>query len=151
MLAIGPLGLGALPQNRNRAHFRSFAQLVLPELVKQQIGVLGMKSMGDSVILKSKTVSPMECLHYALNLPTSVVITGIDKPEILDQAIEAAKTFKLMNREQVALILAKTKDAAVAGKYELFKTSAHFDSTAKHPDWLGGETPSVQELAPPAA
>jgi predicted aldo/keto reductase-like oxidoreductase len=140
-----------MPLNVMDAHFRSFAQLVLPELVKQQIGVLGMKSMGDSVILKSKIVTPMECLHYALNLPTSVVITGIDKPEILDQAIEAAKTFKVMNREQVSLILAKTKDAAVAGKYELFKTSAHFDSTAKHPDWLGGETPSVQELAPPAA
>lgn len=140
-----------MPLNVMDAHFRSFAQLVLPELVKQQIGVLGMKSMGDSVILKSKTASAMECLHYALNLPTSVVITGIDKPEILNQAIEAAKTFKPMSREQVAAILAKTKDAALAGKYELFKTSAHFDSTAKHPDWLGGETPGVQELAPPAA
>jgi hypothetical protein len=100
------------------------------------------------VILKSKTVTPMECLHYALSLPTSVVITGIDKQEVLEQALEAVKTFTPMNREQMAKLLAKTREVAMAGKYELFKTSSHFDSTAKHPDWLGGDTPSVQELAP---
>jgi len=140
-----------MPLNVMDAHFRSFGQMVLPELVKDDIGVLGMKSMGDGVILKSKAVSPMECLHYALSLPTSVVITGIDKPEILDQAFEAAKTFHPMNREQVAQLLAKTKEVAMAGKYELFKTSSHFDSTAKHPDWLGGDVPEVQKLAPPSA
>jgi predicted aldo/keto reductase-like oxidoreductase len=139
-----------MPLNVMDAHFRSFAQLVLPELVKQEIGVLGMKSMGDGVILKSKAVTPVECLHYALSLPTSVVITGIDKPEILDQAFEVAKTFQPFNREQMAQLLAKTKELAMAGKYELFKTSSHFDSTAKHPDWLGGDTQSVQDLAPPA-
>ena len=99
-----------MPLNVMDAHFRSFGQLVLPELVKQQIGVLGMKSMGDGVILKSKTVSPIECLHYALSLPTSVVITGIEKQEILDQAFEAVKTFKPLNHEQIAQLLAKTKD-----------------------------------------
>jgi aryl-alcohol dehydrogenase-like predicted oxidoreductase len=140
-----------MPLNVMDAHFRSFGQMVLPELVKREVGVLGMKSMGDGVILKSKTVSPIECLHFAMSLPTSVVITGIDTPEVLDQAMEAAKTFKPMNREQMAQLLAKTKEVAVAGKYELFKTSSHFDSTAKHPDWLGGDTPGVEELAPPSA
>jgi aryl-alcohol dehydrogenase-like predicted oxidoreductase len=140
-----------MPLNVMDAHFRSFAHMVVPELVKQEIGVLGMKSMGDGVILKSKTVTPLECLHYALSLPTSVVITGIDKPEILDQAFEAAKTFQPMNQEQIAQLLAKTKEVAMAGKYELFKTSSHFDSTAKHPDWLGGDAPAVQQLAPPSA
>jgi predicted aldo/keto reductase-like oxidoreductase len=140
-----------MPLNVMDAHFRSFGQMVLPELVKQGIGVLGMKSMGDGVILKSKTVSPIECLHYALSLPTSVVITGIDKPEILDQAFDAIKSFKPMSTEQVAALLAKTKEVAMAGKYELFKTSSHFDSTATHPDWLGGDVPEVQALAPPSA
>ena len=139
-----------MPLNVMDAHFRSFAHLVVPELVQQEIGVLGMKSMGDGVIVKSKTVSPMECLHFAMSLPTSVVITGIDRPAILDQAIEAAKTFKPMNRDQVAQLLAKTREVAMAGEYELFKTSSHFDSTAKNPDWLGGDTLAVQQLAPPA-
>jgi aryl-alcohol dehydrogenase-like predicted oxidoreductase len=140
-----------MPLNVMDAHFRSFGQMVLPELMKQQIGVLGMKSMGDGVILKSKTVSPIECLHFALSLPTSVVITGIEKQEILDQAIQAVKTFQPLNGDQIAQLLAKTKEVAMAGKYELFKTSSHFDSTAKHPDWLGGDAPDVQKLAPPAA
>ncbi len=140
-----------MPLNVMDAHYRSFAQLALPELIKQEVGVLGMKSMGDGVILKSKAVTPIECLHYALSLPTSVVITGIDKPEILDQAFEAVKTFKPLDRSQLSALLAKTKDLAMAGKYELFKTSSHFDSTAKHPDWLGGDAPGVQDLAPPSA
>ena len=140
-----------MPLNVMDAHFRSFAQMVLPELVRQQIGVLGMKSMGDSVILKSKVVSPVECLHYSLSLPTSVVITGIDKPPILDQAFEAVKTFQPLNRDQIAQLLAKTQKVAMAGKYELFKTSSHFDSTAMHPDWLGGEAPGVQKLVSPSA
>jgi len=137
-----------MPLNVMDAHFRSFGQLVVPEAVKQGIGILGMKSMGDSVILKSQIVTPMECLHYALNLPTSVVITGIDKQQVLDQAFEAAKTFHLMDEQQVASLIAKTQQVAMTGRYELFKTSAHFDSTAKHPDWLGGENPDVQKLAP---
>jgi predicted aldo/keto reductase-like oxidoreductase len=142
-----------MPLNVMDAHFRSFAQLVVPRLVELEIGVLGMKTFGgaDGVILKSKTVEPVECLHYSLNLPTSVVITGIDKQEILDQAFDAVKTFRLMNQEQVAALIAKTRKVAASGEYELFKTSSHFDTTAKHPDWLGGDSPGVQALAPQAA
>src|SRR5579864_1777385 len=140
-----------MPLNVMDAHFRSFEKLVLPELVKQKIGVLGMKSMGDGVILKSKTVTAIECLHYALSLPTSVVITGIDSMERLDQAIEAADTFKPLSDQERADILRRSASAAGQGRFELFKTSSHFDSTAKHPDWLGGESGEVQKLAPPSA
>jgi predicted aldo/keto reductase-like oxidoreductase len=138
-----------MPLNVMDAHFRSFGKLVLPKLVEQQIGVLGMKSMGDQIILKSGVVKPTECLHYALNLPTSVVITGIDSQEILQQSFEAAKTFKPMSKAEVAALLAKTEKVAATGEYELFKTSAHFDSTAHHPEWLGGQSPHVDKLAGP--
>src|SRR5262249_49110273 len=90
-----------MPLNVMDAHYRSFAKLVVPELVAQNIGVLGMKSMGNGIILKSGTVTAIECLHYALNLPTSVVITGIDSLEILDQAFEAVRTFKPMTDAQL--------------------------------------------------
>ena len=140
-----------MPLNVMDAHFRSFEKLVLPKLVEQGIGVLGMKSMGDKIILKSKTAQPIECLHYALNLPTSVVITGIDSMRILEQALEAARTFRPLSKDQVAALLAKTAQAAANGDYELFKTSQHFDSTAHHPEWLGGQSPHVDELAGPAA
>jgi aryl-alcohol dehydrogenase-like predicted oxidoreductase len=140
-----------MPLNVMDAHFRSFSHLVVPELVKQRIGVLAMKTMGDGVFLKSGApITPIECLHYAMNLPTSVVITGIDSEKILDQAFEAARTFKPMAGDQVAALVAKTKSFATEGKYEFFKTSSHFDSTAKHPDWLGEDSPLVQKLAEPA-
>ncbi|MGB3789855.1 MAG: hypothetical protein WA949_17725 [Phormidesmis sp.] len=74
----------------------------MPALVESGIGVLGIKSMGDGNILKSKTVEPIECLHYALNLPTSVVITGIERMEILDQAIKAGETFEPMSDEAIS-------------------------------------------------
>lgn len=126
-----------MPLNVMDAHFRSFEKQVLPVLVKNQIGVLGMKSMGDKYILNSKTVTPIECLHYAMNLPTSTVITGFESMQILAQALEAARTFKPMSQEQVQALLNKTRTAAAKGQYELFKTTSQFDSTAKNPEWLG--------------
>ena len=135
-----------MPINVMDAHFRSFSQLVVPEAVKQGIGVLGMKSMGSQVILKANVVKPIECLHFALNQPTSVVITGIDSMQILDQAFEAARTFKPMSSQEVSALLARTKDAAKDGRFELFKTTSHFDSTAKHADWLGEDSPRTKEL-----
>ncbi len=135
-----------MPLNVMDAHYRSFEKLVLPALVKQNIGVLGMKSMGDGVILKSGTVTPLECLHYALNLPTSVVITGCDKMKILDQALEAVRTFSPMNSSEVEALLAKTEAAASRGEFELFKTSSLFDSTAANPSWLGEEPQHIRGI-----
>ena len=125
-----------MPLNVMDAHFRSFGHNVLPRLVEQGIGVLGMKSMGDGNILKSGRVTPVQCLHYSLNLPTSVVITGCERMEILDQAIEAARTFKPMSSAAVSALLAKTKDVAMSGQFEPFKTTPQFDGTAQNPQWM---------------
>jgi aryl-alcohol dehydrogenase-like predicted oxidoreductase len=140
-----------MPLNVMDAHFRSFGHMVLPKLVEQNIGVLGMKSMGDQIILKSGVVTPQECLRFALTLPTSVVITGIDSMKILQQDFDVIKNFRPLSREEQAALLAKTKPLAETGKYELFKTSEHFDSTAAHPEWLGGQVPHVTKLAGPPA
>jgi len=126
-----------MPLNVMDAHFRSFSHKVLPVLVREGIGVLGMKSMGDGIILRSKTVTPVECLHYAMSLPTSTVIAGIDSMKILEQDLEAVKTFRPLTAEQMAGLLRRTAQAAAEGHFELFKTSNTFDGTAKNPDWLG--------------
>src|SRR5580704_18113492 len=126
-----------MPLNVMDAHFNSFEKKVLPVLLKNDIGVLGMKPMGDHVILESKTATPVECLHYAMNLPTSVVITGCYSLPILQQALQAARTFQPMNSGTVSALLAKTAKAAEAGKFELYKTSHHFDGTFANPKWLG--------------
>lgn len=126
-----------MPLNVMDAHFRSFARNVVPVAVKEGIAVLGMKPMASGIILESKTVTPVECLHYAMNLPTSVVITGIDSMKILNQAFEAARSFKPMSPQEVSELLSRTEQAASSGKYEPFKTNTPFDSTAHNPQWLG--------------
>ena len=137
-----------MPLNLMDAHYRSFAQLVLPELVSRRIGVLGMKSMANGILLRSNTATPVECLHYALNLPTSVVITGMDNLEILEQAFTAASTFHPLSNLELDGLLAKTAAAAMTGQFEPFKTTSIFDGTARNPQWLGEEPPEVQQLMP---
>jgi predicted aldo/keto reductase-like oxidoreductase len=126
-----------MPLNVMDAHFNSFGKKVLPVLVKKEIGVLGMKPMGAGLILKSNVVKPIECLHYAMNLPTSVVITGCDSLEILESSLNAARTFRPMGESQVAELLAKTADSARDGKFEGYKTTDNFDGTGHNPQWLG--------------
>src|SRR5436309_646018 len=128
-----------MPLSVMDAHYRSFEKEVLPELVKNKIAVLGMKSMANGILLKSGTVKPIECLHYALNLPTSVVITGIDSMAILDQAYEAVRTFRPMAPNEVEALLERTSAAAAKGEFEPFKTTSMFDGTAENPEWLGEE------------
>jgi aryl-alcohol dehydrogenase-like predicted oxidoreductase len=137
-----------MPLNVMDAHYRSFGTLVLPELVTQGIGVLGMKPMANGIILTSKTVSPLECLRYALNLPTSVVITGVDSMAILDQACEAAQTFHPFSETELTALLSRTAKAAAHGEFEPFKTSSIFDGTAQNPAWLGDEPQRLQDLMP---
>jgi aryl-alcohol dehydrogenase-like predicted oxidoreductase len=137
-----------MPLNVMDAHYRSFEELVLPELVKQNIGVLGMKSMANGIILKSGTVTAVECLQYALNLPTSVVITGCESVEVLEQALAALRTFRPLSAAHVQGLLAKTRAAASRGQFEPFKTTSLFDSTAINPDWLGEEPQHVRDLLP---
>jgi predicted aldo/keto reductase-like oxidoreductase len=126
-----------MPLNVMDAHFNSFGQKVLPVLVKKEIGVLGMKPMGAGIILQSKVVKPVECLHYAMSLPTSVVITGCESLEILESSLNAARTFKPLGETEVAALLAKTSDAARNGQYEGYKTTTNFDGTGHNPQWLG--------------
>ena len=126
-----------MPLNVMDAHYESFTKIVLPLLRAKNIGVLGMKPMGDPFILKSNTVTAVECLRYSLSLPTSVVITGCDSMERLQQALDLGRGFQPLNEGERAALLLKTAQAAKNGEFELYKTSHHFDSTYKHPEWLG--------------
>jgi aryl-alcohol dehydrogenase-like predicted oxidoreductase len=126
-----------MPLNVMDVHYDSFAKQVVPVLVQQDIGVLGMKPMGDPFVLVSGTVTAIECLHYAMNLPTSVVITGCDSVPVLEQALHAARTFRPLSPAEVEVLRQRTASAARDGKYELYKTTHHFDGTYQNPQWLG--------------
>lgn len=125
-----------MPLNVMDPHFKSFETEVLPVLTKNGIGVLGMKALGSGEILKTNVVNATECLHYAMSLPTSVVITGCDSMKVLEQALNAVRTFKPMTAEQKQALLARTRPHAKEGQYEHFKTKTVFDGTAKNPHWL---------------
>jgi aryl-alcohol dehydrogenase-like predicted oxidoreductase len=127
-----------MPLNVMDAHFRSFTHQVVPKLVEQGIAVLGMKPLAEGNVFTSGSgVTAIECLHYAMSLPTSVVITGCETMERLEQAIHAAETFQPMSPQQMEALLAKTKTAAMTGKFEPFKTTTIFDGTAQNPQWMG--------------
>jgi len=126
-----------MPLNLLDANFRSFAQHVVPRLLSEGIAVLGMKPMASGVIVKNKIATPKECLTYALTLPTSVVITGIDSMDVLEQDLEIMKEFKPLDGGQVRELLARTMASARTGHYEQFKTATQYDGTAHHPEWLG--------------
>ena len=126
-----------MPLNVMDAHFRSFGHEVLPVLVREGIAPLGMKAFGDHFILESNTVTAIEGLHYCLNLPEAVQITGIDSTAVLDQAFEATRTFKPMSEDAIAALLDRTREAARNGQFELYKTTNHFDGTAHNPQWMG--------------
>lgn len=126
-----------LPLNLLDANFRSFAQHVVPRLLSEGIAVLGMKPMASGTIVKNKIATPKECLTYALTLPTSVVITGIESMDVLEQDLEIMKDFKPLDGGQVRDLLARTRESARHGAYEKFKTATQYDGTALHPEWLG--------------
>ncbi len=125
------------PLNPFDPHYKSFEKKVVPVLVEHGIAVLGMKPMGGGNLLRSKLVAPTECLHYAMSLPTSVVITGCDTMEILNQALNAARTFQPLSQQERASLLARTAQAAVDGKFEPFKSTHAYNATDRHPEWLG--------------
>jgi aryl-alcohol dehydrogenase-like predicted oxidoreductase len=137
-----------MPLNVMDAHFRSFGKLVVPRLVEEGVGILGMKSMANGIILQSKIVTPVECLHYALSQPTSVVITGIDSTKILNQAFRALRSLPKFTDAARTALLDRTRSAAAKGKWEPFKTSSIFDGTAANPKWLGEEPARLQRIMP---
>ncbi len=126
-----------MPLNILDAQFRSFAHQVVPRLVDQGIAVLAMKPLASGAIVQNKIATPAECLHYSLSLPTSVVITGMPDLKTLDQAFDAVRTFQPLTQAQLSTLLAKTREAALSGRYELFKTGSMFDGTARNPQWMG--------------
>jgi aryl-alcohol dehydrogenase-like predicted oxidoreductase len=126
-----------MPINVLDATFRSFSQQVVPRLVRDGVGVLGMKSLASGAIVRAQIATPQECLRYALTLPTSVVIVGVDKMEVLQQHLATVRDFKPLAGEEMTALLTRTAPAAATGRHEAFKTTAQFDATAHNPQWMG--------------
>jgi aryl-alcohol dehydrogenase-like predicted oxidoreductase len=133
-----------LPLNGFDATFRSFEQLVLPELQKQGIAALGMKSLGAGQAVKQKAVTPADALRYAMSLPVTTTISGMDSMRVLRQNLKVARGFKPMSQQEMQQYRRRLADRAADGRFELYKT------TAQHDGVEGREQhgfPSQEELA----
>jgi aryl-alcohol dehydrogenase-like predicted oxidoreductase len=118
----------------------SFEQRVLPLLLADGIGVLGMKPMGSGILLQSGAVTAVECLRYAMSLPVSVTITGVDSIGVLHQDLHTVLGFEPMNEAEKTAVLGRAAAAARSEKFEKYKNTDIFDSTAHHPQWLESGT-----------
>jgi uncharacterized protein len=126
-----------MPVNALDEHYDSFGQRVIPVAQKHGMAVLGMKPLSNGAILKTKTVTAVEALHYAMSVPVTVTITGCDSMQVLEQALGVARNFKPLDEQQKIAILQKTAPVGMAGKFEAYKSSQIYDGTANNPQWLG--------------
>ena len=130
MLATGyPFDSVQMPLNAFDGSFRSFEQKVLPELNRRGIAALGMKPLsGHGDAIKAGVISAEESLRYAMSLPVTTTITGIDKPEILRQNLRVAQNFKAMTAEEMKALRDRVCTEAADGRFELYKLSLKFDN-----------------------
>ena len=126
MLSHGfPFDACQLPLNCFDATFRSFESEVLPELARQRIAPIGMKSFGgEASMLKKKVVTPAEALRYAMSLPVVTTVSGIDSRRVLSQNLRIARGFERMTAAEMVALRRRVADSAADGRFELYKTTA---------------------------
>ncbi len=113
-----------MPLNILDHHFRSFEREILPKAIEKEIGVIAMKTLGGSpgqIPAKAKLATVAECLRYAMTLPVSTVVSGIDSMDYLKQNLATTKNFTPMTEEERAEILSRTQEIARDGEYEPYK------------------------------
>ena len=116
-----------MPMNVFDAHYESFEKNVLPILVRRKIGVIAMKSLASGYVLRAKAATPREAMRYVWSQPVSTVVSGIDSEELLAANVESAAAFEPMSELEQGTLLEKTKEAALTGEFEPFKTAPNFD------------------------
>jgi aryl-alcohol dehydrogenase-like predicted oxidoreductase len=129
MLSHGfPFDTVQMPLNCFDSTFRSFETQVLPEAIRQGVAPLGMKSLGGGgEFVKHGAITAQEGLRYAMSLPVATTISGMDSLEVLEQNLGVARGFQPMSKEEMASLRERVRSVAADGRYELFKTSKHYD------------------------
>jgi len=128
MLSYGyPWDAVQMPINILDAHFKSFQKHVLPILVRRNIGIIAMKTMGSGHVLRAGVVTPEQALNYVWSLPVSTIVSGMESEQLLEANVALARAFKPMGQQERARLLAKTREAGLTGTFEPFKTAPNFD------------------------
>jgi aryl-alcohol dehydrogenase-like predicted oxidoreductase len=118
-----------MPLNCLDATFRSFEQRVLPEAQREQLGVLGMKSLGGSgEIVRLGVATAQEALRYAMSLPVATTISGVDSLDVLRQNLAIAQGFVPMSLSEMHALRERSRPFAADGHAELFKMTKLYDA-----------------------
>jgi aryl-alcohol dehydrogenase-like predicted oxidoreductase len=118
-----------MPLNCFDASYRSFEKQVLPEVNQRGMAALGMKSLcGGGQAIINMPVTVQEALRYAMSLPVSVTISGVDSLNVLHQNLAVARGFKPLSDQQMQDLRQRCADAAGDGHLELYKSSKKFDA-----------------------
>src|SRR5207244_2497888 len=130
MLATGfPFDSVQMPLNVFDSHFHSFEKRVLPELNRRGIAALGMKPIcGNGEKVQQGVLTGEEALRYAMSLPVSTTITGIDTSQALDHALKVAQGFKPMEPAEMQALRERCRKYAADGRFELYKLSLKYDN-----------------------
>jgi aryl-alcohol dehydrogenase-like predicted oxidoreductase len=130
MLATGfPFDSVQMPLNPFDSQFRSFEQRVLPELTRRGMAALGMKPLqGHGDAIEKGAITADEALRYAMSLPVTTTITGMEKLEVLQQNLKIAQGFQPMPAADMQKIRDRVKEYAADGRFELYKLSLKFDN-----------------------
>lgn len=128
MLAYGyPWDAVQMPMNVFDPHYKSFQQHVLPVLVRRGIGVIAMKTMASGHVLRANVTTPAEALNYIWSQPVSTIVSGMESEALIEANVASARAFEPMTAAAQAQLLEKTRQAALTGSFEPFKTAPNFD------------------------
>lgn len=130
MLSIDfPWDTCQIPVNVVDYHFRSFTKEILPVASEREMGIIGMKSLGgDAQIIEGAGLTAQECRGYALSLPISTLVCGIESLENIKQDVEIARSFQQLTETEMAQLRDKVRDEATDGRHEWFKTTQYYDA-----------------------
>ncbi len=151
MLATGfPFDAVQMPLNTLDSTFRSFETQVLPELNRRGIASLGMKSLGGTGdVIKKGVVTAAEALRYAMSLPVTTTITGMERMEVLEQNLALAAGFVAMPAAEMQALRQRVRKVAADGRFELYKVSLKYDNPEarlSHNFPLDMQSMEVQEM-----
>jgi predicted aldo/keto reductase-like oxidoreductase len=121
-----------MPVNVCDFHYRSFIREVIPEAVKRQVGVIGMKSLGGGSnhrgrFITAKICSVEEAIHYALAQQIASLVVGIDSMDVLKQDLAIGRAFAKHDTAALAKLVERVRPHAGDGRHERFKSTQFFD------------------------
>jgi len=112
-----------MPLNVLDHHARSFEQNVLPKVNERRMGALAMKTLGGAGQLPRVIdgITHDDCLRYVMNLTIATLISGMKSMDDLQANLAIAKSYKPFEEDELAQLLAKTRESAGRPEYEPYK------------------------------